>query len=157
MPIFQDDLGGGRRTPPPKFTTTPLSSSPAGTNMLTRKASEESIRTELCEGPLLGSLEDNEAIDSIPSLDFSIHGTSNRVELIERLKRGESPTWVPKKGVSCSLILEVYCAISDLLIARFSTPGVRTEHASQVSASIITHLSPTPFSRNLRDWTKSYT
>jgi hypothetical protein len=33
------------------------------------------------------------------SFKFPTHGTSDRVELIERLKRGESPTWLPNRNV----------------------------------------------------------
>jgi hypothetical protein len=106
MPIFEDELGSGRCTPPPQLTTTPPPKFPVE-NILNRKASEESIRTELCEGPLLDSLDGLvRSPEMQPALDFDspVHGTSNRVELIERLKRGESPTWVPKKNVRSSRI-----------------------------------------------------
>ncbi|KAK4193774.1 hypothetical protein QBC35DRAFT_371195 [Podospora australis] len=55
---------------------------------LRRQLSEESIRTELCEGPIPDS----------PPVETSVsHPVSDRAELIERLKRGESPTWVPNR------------------------------------------------------------
>lgn len=55
---------------------------------LHRQISEESIRTELCEGPIPDS----------PTLEPSVsRAVSDRAELIERLKRGESPTWVPNR------------------------------------------------------------
>ncbi|GJC77941.1 uncharacterized protein ColLi_00779 [Colletotrichum liriopes] len=58
---------------------------------LLRRLSEESIRTELCEGPILESPR-----PSTPESDAAAV-TSDRAELIERLKRGESPTWVPNR------------------------------------------------------------
>jgi len=61
---------------------------------LSRRASEESIRTELCEGPIP---------DSPPKAATPEQGVekavSDRAELIERLKRGESPTWIPNRHV----------------------------------------------------------
>ncbi|KAJ0117849.1 hypothetical protein J7T55_014299 [Diaporthe amygdali] len=59
---------------------------------LSRQISEESIRTELCEGPVPDSSE-----PSPPRPGLSVNTTSDRLELIERLKRGESPTWSPKR------------------------------------------------------------
>jgi hypothetical protein len=67
-----------------------------------RKVSEESIRTELCEGPVPDTPEDEPSLPTRgleSSFKFPIHGTSDRVELIERLKRGESPTWLPNRNV----------------------------------------------------------
>lgn len=68
-----------------------------------RKPSEESIRTEFCDGPELevptwiAALEDKAA-----AMAGNENGarTSDRAELIERIKRGESPTWVPNSAVS---------------------------------------------------------
>src|SRR6187402_3616076 len=102
MPIFQDDLGGGRGTPPAEPTLSRLSKSPPNGNVLARKVSEESIRTELCDGPVPDSPEDERNIparDLRSTFKFPLHGTSDRVELIERLKRGESPTWLPNRNV----------------------------------------------------------
>ncbi|KAH6631887.1 hypothetical protein F5144DRAFT_602652 [Chaetomium tenue] len=59
-----------------------------------RRLSEESIRTELCEGPV----PDSPPRPSTPQEAVS-HAVCNRAELIERLKRGESPTWVPNHHV----------------------------------------------------------
>lgn len=66
-----------------------------------RKFSEESIRTEFCDGPV-----DSQSWipSSQPERDPVGHmegGTciSDRAELMERIKRGESPTWVPKQSV----------------------------------------------------------
>ncbi|CAJ2512893.1 Uu.00g010120.m01.CDS01 [Anthostomella pinea] len=58
---------------------------------LARKLSEESIRTELCEGPVPDSPP-----PQTPDEDSSTACT-DRAELIERLKRGESPTWIPNR------------------------------------------------------------
>ncbi|KAH9887749.1 hypothetical protein F4778DRAFT_755925 [Xylariomycetidae sp. FL2044] len=58
---------------------------------LARQLSEESIRTELCEGPVS---------DSPPTRtpeDDASPPCSDRADLIERLKRGESPTWIPNR------------------------------------------------------------
>ncbi len=120
MPIFQDDLGAGRGTPPTKQTISPLSNSPLEGHVITRKASEESIRTELCEGPLLDSPADesvlaNEQLES--NFRVPIHGTSDRAELIERLKRGESPTWLPNRNVGAKIILvEAFVIAMTLLL-----------------------------------------
>jgi len=102
MPIFQDDLGGGRGTPPAKQTTPPLLTTPPERNTIIRKLSEESIRTELCDGPIPDTPEDpREPLEELKtSFTFPLHGTSDRVELIERLKKGESPTWLPNRNVS---------------------------------------------------------
>ncbi|WYZ46401.1 hypothetical protein EsH8_IX_000626 [Colletotrichum jinshuiense] len=97
MPIFQDDLDH-----PPALADAPGATEPphpvslqqqAVLPSLSRKVSEESIRTELCEGPLLESPR-----PSTPESDAAA-ATSDRAELIERLKRGESPTWIPARHV----------------------------------------------------------
>lgn len=64
---------------------------------LSRKLSEESIRTELCEGPV----PDSPLLPGTPEQNTAT--CSDRTELIERLKRGESPTWVPNRRVSPSI------------------------------------------------------
>ena len=102
MPIFQDDLGSGRGTPPTKPGISPLSNSPLDRNQIARKISEESIRTDLCEGPLPDSPDghkDRPAGNLNTSFTFPILGTSDRVELIERLKRGQSAAWLPNRNV----------------------------------------------------------
>ncbi len=102
MPIFQDDIGGGRSTTPPSDSDFESRSPPEAESMR-RKVSEESIRTELCEGPISDSLPDHETSAS-HDIEIEIsHGpsqaVSDRAELIERLKRGESPTWLPNRHV----------------------------------------------------------
>ncbi|CAG8983138.1 hypothetical protein HYALB_00004581 [Hymenoscyphus albidus] len=102
MPIFQDeDLGADPSLPPTQPTkhtrsTTPIESIPMG-----RKLSEESIRTELCEGPVFDmpeeQIKDSESSNTRTSdtvHTFAFHATSDRKELIERLKRGESTNWL---------------------------------------------------------------
>ncbi|KAK3318597.1 hypothetical protein B0H66DRAFT_603175 [Apodospora peruviana] len=59
---------------------------------LNRRISEESIRTELCEGPI----PDSPSRPATPEQELS-NVVSDRAELIERLKRGESPTWIPNR------------------------------------------------------------
>ncbi len=61
---------------------------------LSRRVSEESIRTELCEGPI----PDSPPTAKTPEQAVS-NAVSDRAELIERLKRGESPTWIPNRHV----------------------------------------------------------
>ncbi|KAJ4416478.1 hypothetical protein N0V82_006743 [Gnomoniopsis sp. IMI 355080] len=56
------------------------------------RESEESLRTDLCEGLLR-----EQSKPRSPEPDFCLTTTSDRAELIERLKRGESPTWVPSR------------------------------------------------------------
>lgn len=68
-----------------------------------RKPSEESIRTEFCDGPepevptWIAALEDKAAVMAGKENGAR---TSDRAELMERIKRGESPTWVPNSAVS---------------------------------------------------------
>ncbi|EPE06102.1 hypothetical protein F503_02931 [Ophiostoma piceae UAMH 11346] len=94
-----------------------------------RRMSEESIRTELCEGPVSTgpsplplsfgarpSQGPNERHDvpprprpsTPPSRDSA--SITDRAELIDRIKRGESPAWVPNRHVSK---LELFEAATD--------------------------------------------
>ncbi|KAK2044491.1 hypothetical protein LZ31DRAFT_285833 [Colletotrichum somersetense] len=94
MPIFQDDLEQSPPVPGCPDATEPASVHQQNNiHSLMRKLSEESIRTELCEGLVLESPR-----PSTPESDAAAV-TSDRAELIERLKRGESPTWVPNRHV----------------------------------------------------------
>lgn len=67
-----------------------------------RNTSEESLRTEDCEGPVSdGPAKDKEEPDrGVGSENEGEILCSDRAELIERIKRGESPTWVPNQAVS---------------------------------------------------------
>lgn len=70
--------------------------------VMMRKMSEESFRTDDCEGPVPDiSLDDTEEQERAVTPDIA-GGIlcSDRAELIERIKRGESPTWVPSQAVS---------------------------------------------------------
>ena len=72
------------------------------TGVLSRRLSEESIQTEFCDGPepeaprWITALEDQaSAVDD----KQGSNSTSNREDLIKRIKRGESPTWIPSQTV----------------------------------------------------------
>jgi hypothetical protein len=102
MPIFQDDLGGGQGTPPTEPTISTLSSSPLDGNVVARKLSEESIRTELCEGPLLdgpGYSQASPPPSSRRNFGFPGHETSDRELFIERLKKEKNKGWWPSREV----------------------------------------------------------
>jgi hypothetical protein len=107
MPIFQDDLGDGHRTPPvEKSTTSQIPMPPLEGRTIARKVSEESIRTELCEGLVPDTPEEAKTLPLLgldTGFTFSFNGTSDRGELIERLKKGESPTWLPNRNVCAAI------------------------------------------------------
>ncbi|KAG9236182.1 hypothetical protein BJ875DRAFT_239108 [Amylocarpus encephaloides] len=106
MPIFQDDdLGAAHDAPVPESPTKtpPRPTTPLESVSMGRKLSEESIRTELCEGPVPDMFVNHPASSPSNGFSFPIHGTSDRAELIERLKRGESPTWLPSKNLESLL------------------------------------------------------
>ncbi|TGO25928.1 hypothetical protein BPAE_0070g00480 [Botrytis paeoniae] len=107
MPIFQDDLGDGREILPiQKSKMTPVSMSPPERRTIMRKDSEESIRTELCEGPVPDTPEGSKTIPTLgldTSFKNSYSGTSDREDLIERLKRGESSSWFPNLNLESLL------------------------------------------------------
>lgn len=68
-----------------------------------RRLSEESIRTEYCDGPVLDIVMDDGALPTGREGSVGNNGEavcSDRAELIERIKRGESPTWNPNQAVS---------------------------------------------------------
>jgi hypothetical protein len=119
MPIFHDPNTPPRPSPkgplqslqlPRTFEDT-LHSQNAITNKetgLSRRSSDESIRTEFLEGPIEGPLPERELSTSpehmaLAAMTDERLGISDRGELIERIKRGESPTWVPNRNVSMVL------------------------------------------------------
>jgi hypothetical protein len=108
MPIFQEDIGRGQKKPPPtEPTISPRLNSPPPVNMVTRKLSEESIRTELCEGPLFDSPGYPEAglcADPEPNFAFPGRETSDRELFIEELKRGKNKAWWPNHEVRTSFV-----------------------------------------------------
>ncbi|KAF7560523.1 hypothetical protein G7046_g3608 [Stylonectria norvegica] len=104
MPIFQDDLDHLEHQHSPVQEHEPSLLDIAATRQ--RRLSEESICTELCEGPV----PEGTIIDNPRHPDSSRHGREHdtttstaildRVELIERLKRGESTIWIPNRHVN---------------------------------------------------------
>lgn len=67
-----------------------------------RRRSEESMRTEYCEGPISDLAPDDVALQTGREDILSNNGEalcSDRAELIERIKRGESPTWIPNQAL----------------------------------------------------------
>ncbi|KAK2590813.1 hypothetical protein QQS21_011500 [Conoideocrella luteorostrata] len=90
MPIFQDDLDGYDYRPglPNAPQTLPIKPP----SPILRRLSEESLPTELCDGPV----PDSPKRPSTPRIDDEA-AISCRAELIERLKKGESPTWIPNR------------------------------------------------------------
>ncbi|KAI1770840.1 hypothetical protein F4818DRAFT_431199 [Hypoxylon cercidicola] len=92
MPFFQLDLERRESAEQPSISTPKPAMAPTPDGFqqdgLRRKLSEESIRTELCEGPIP---------DSPTPRTPERETCSDRSELIERLKRGESPTWRPSR------------------------------------------------------------
>lgn len=101
MPIFHDpDQPSPRNAiPAPK---------PVECDSIIRRLSEESIRTEFCDGPIMDTdMEDPFPVDggagNLAPVAATLQ-TSDRGELIERIKRGESPTWVPNAAVRCGRV-----------------------------------------------------
>ncbi|KAI6383133.1 hypothetical protein MCOR25_000320 [Pyricularia grisea] len=95
MPMFQYQAGAEEARPPSPDEQEMALPQPIRISVaqqLARKLSEESIRTELCEGPV-----DSPPAAHSPQPPEQTASTSDRAELIERLKRGESPTWVPNR------------------------------------------------------------
>lgn len=135
MPMFEDtmELAHSGELPPKEPSPPPRPSPPTErvstpskpisiptSPYMSRRMSEESIRTELCEGPLPNTPSPlprsfasrpspaSEAQYSSaeplpprtpPSRD-TYEQVTDRAELIERIKRGESPTWIPNRHVS---------------------------------------------------------
>ena len=99
MPMFHD--------PDQKSEEVSKRWSPPDPDMIERRVSEESIRTEFCDGPIPDDIEDlspklgSTERDAGPGVE-----TSDRQDLIERLKRGESPTWVPNRKVGYDQLAE---------------------------------------------------
>ncbi|KAL8677653.1 MAG: hypothetical protein Q9186_005936 [Xanthomendoza sp. 1 TL-2023] len=96
MPIFQD--------PEQRFFRLDQSSEPSQLKTVKPRASDGSIEIEFCDGPLSESLSwDHVGKHNVgqkserPSHSRGGVCTSDRNELMERIKRGESPTWVPSQ------------------------------------------------------------
>jgi hypothetical protein len=118
MPMFQEPAGPG--DPTSNFAderSEPISiQHPPTEPTMSRKTSEESIRTELCDGPIPDSPKQTSLLEH----DMS-NTVSDRAELIERLKRGESPTWVPNRHVRQNM--EYLWSRSTLLTVCSSNPS----------------------------------
>ncbi|KAF4992453.1 hypothetical protein FDECE_13717 [Fusarium decemcellulare] len=91
MPIFQDDLDHHEPVEPPPVDV--------AAHKL-RRLSEESICTELCEGLVPDSPPRPSAAARTDDGDGAI---SDRAALIERLKRAQSPTWIPNRHLESIL------------------------------------------------------
>ncbi|KAK2630433.1 hypothetical protein QTJ16_001253 [Diplocarpon rosae] len=106
MPIFQDDLGRSRRSLQVKPMAVRRSTSPEGGSLMERKLSEESVRTELCEGPIPDMPEDERSFPTAglaSDFQFLDNGMSDRPELIGNLQRDESPAWLPSYNLESLL------------------------------------------------------
>ncbi|KAL6914090.1 hypothetical protein FSST1_011850 [Fusarium sambucinum] len=92
MPIFQADLDNHEPEPEPEsIEPSPINVPSSGL----RRLSEESIRTELCEGPVPDSPLRSKTPQEVEGAENAI---SDRATLIERLKRAQSPPiWIPNQ------------------------------------------------------------
>ncbi|KAL8766830.1 MAG: hypothetical protein Q9209_006488 [Squamulea sp. 1 TL-2023] len=93
MPILED--------PERRFARTVQSIPSSNINTVKPKISEESIRTEFCDG-FLPDVPSWDTMDGSQKDNGPVQGgggvcTSDRNELMEMIKRGESPTWLPSK------------------------------------------------------------
>ncbi|ETS82605.1 hypothetical protein PFICI_04481 [Pestalotiopsis fici W106-1] len=97
MPFFQEDIvrresaGDVAMSSPPTGIQQSSDQSLAD-HTLERRLSDESIRTELCDGPVYDETRPKTAEDGVHP------ACSDRAELIQRLKRGESPTWISRNA-----------------------------------------------------------
>ncbi|KAJ6783137.1 hypothetical protein PWT90_01435 [Aphanocladium album] len=106
MPIFQEDIDHAR-PPPGEPQPSRRSPQPATTSRLVvdaahlgpRRLSEESLPVELCEGPIPDSPKQR---PETPENQNESHMLDRSV-LIERLKRGESPSWIPNRHLDSRL------------------------------------------------------
>ncbi|KAG6001511.1 hypothetical protein E4U21_004283 [Claviceps maximensis] len=87
MPIFQDDLESQHPCAGSALSPRPIPIEEPSFN--SRNFSEESLPTALCEGPISDSPRRPYTLKSDDDA-----ATGCRAELIERLKRGESPSWI---------------------------------------------------------------
>lgn len=106
MPIFQADLQHTRRqeTQPEERPMQP----PPPPTLHSRRFSEESLPAELCEGPISESPVKSPKIEPAGQ-DVS---TSDRLLLIERLKRGQSPTWIPNRHVCYATVAHILVLVA---------------------------------------------
>lgn len=95
MPIFQD--------PDQPFLPTTSTTQPSCCDCTTQTRSKDPTAAEFRHGPGSTIFNWNRpqtlAREVLPSNEAAGAVTSDRAELMERIKRGESPTWVPKQPV----------------------------------------------------------
>ena len=126
MPIFQDDLPPPVQHPERSYRH---GQSPVDTKTLplpietcprpSRRFSEESIRTEFCEGPIPDSPRrpsTSRSTEYVDKQEPEAPVLEGRAELIERLKRVASPGWTPNKFVSKMgiIMLQLSCGLTIL-------------------------------------------
>ncbi|KAI1258578.1 hypothetical protein F5Y18DRAFT_342439 [Xylariaceae sp. FL1019] len=113
MPVFQQDLGNDRRRDPDQsadhrfgdaWLAMASPSPPDHPHRLRSHASEESIRTEFCEGPIPETPLESLVAPAPDDNASSQTACTDRADLIERIKKGESPTWIPHRHVRCVLL-----------------------------------------------------
>lgn len=103
MPIFHDV---DQPVPAPVQYDAALS----GDGELTEQLSEQGNRSTGHDG----SVQDPDAVAAartraiVSAMDNNSLGVADRLELIERIKRGESPTWMPTNSVSRRLLACVH-------------------------------------------------
>lgn len=97
MPIFQEDIDHQRPPAGQPHQPQQLMRGGHGPTLLldARRFSEESLPVELCEGPIPDSPTQR---PTTPENQNCSHGV-DRSALIERLKRRESPSWIPTRHV----------------------------------------------------------
>lgn len=135
MPIFQADLDNDRRSPP---ETQPLDLGHAATRL--RRLSEESLRTELCEGPVPDSPpQQGSSFPERSATDRPITPSTDRVDLIERLKRVQSPSWLADRRVS-ALISSKAPSVGLHRLEAGNIPTIRYTHRRRCSCSNTIHL-----------------
>ena len=95
MPVCQN--------PDPQPSTAPKMKESPKLDTRMRRPSIESVRIEDCDGPIPDNVVDGTSHKSGSDTTTTSAGEalcSDRAELIERIKRGECPTWVPTAAVS---------------------------------------------------------
>ncbi|KAK3688543.1 hypothetical protein B0T22DRAFT_380010 [Podospora appendiculata] len=111
----------------------PSSRRPSSRRPSSRRLSDVSIRTELCEGPIPDSPPSQQLRPATPPEQQFSSIVSDRAELIERLKRGESPTWVPRSELE-----------SLLSRAKSSSPPQTPRPPASVSLGLLAAVRTTP-------------
>ncbi|KAI3549599.1 hypothetical protein CSPX01_02250 [Colletotrichum filicis] len=158
MPIFQDDLEhhqhllssiAEHRAAAAPETPQAVPPIPQHRPSPMRRLSEESIRTELCEGPIIESPTRPSTPETDTDTDAAAAVTSDRAELIERLKRGESPTWIPNRRVASprtDLVAHNITKLESLFnnLPRPSTPKSPRPPSSSSNNSLLPPASITP-------------